>query len=201
MLFIFVFNLLFSIILFVSQPKENEANRWMIAFAMSAGIGALSESLVSDIIPTLQKMGIIFILPFLFQVHIYFQFLSEVISPYAILMYSIVYSKIVMVEIKRKLSYILTIPMVVMVFVTDFYPDIAINFKVLLVWAAPYFLIASYIMFYTFRSEINRYQKQNKFRVFIVLVPAWLGVFLFNYVFRAVNPYTELFRFVPTFFS
>ncbi|MFK9120683.1 hypothetical protein ACJEBK_28120, partial [Peribacillus frigoritolerans] len=119
MLFIFVFNLLFSIILFVSQPKENEANRWMIAFAMSAGIGALSESLVSDIIPTLQKMEVIFLLPFLFQVHIYFQFLGEVISPYAILMYSIVYSKIVMVEIKKKLSYILAIPMVFMVFVTD----------------------------------------------------------------------------------
>lgn len=200
MLFIFVFNLLFSIILFVSQPKENEANRWMIAFAMSAGIGALSESLVSDIIPTLQKMEVIFLLPFLFQVHIYFQFLGEVISPYAILMYSIVYSKIVMVEIKKMLSYILTIPMVFMVFVTDFYPDIAINFRVLLVWAAPYFLIASYIMFYTFRSEINMYQKQSKFRVFIVLVPAWLGVFFFNYVFRAINPHTELFRLVPTFF-
>jgi signal transduction histidine kinase len=200
MLFIFVFNLLFSIVLYVTQPKENEANRWMIAFAMSAGIGALSESLVSDIIPTLQKMGALFLIPFLFQVHIYFQFLGEVISPYAILMYSIVYSKIVKVEIKKKLSYILAIPMIVMVFFTDFYPDIVINFRILLVWAAPYFLIASFIMFHTFRSEINMYQKQNKFRVFIVLVPVWLGVFLFNYVFRAINPDTELFRFVPTFF-
>lgn len=67
-------------------------------------------------------------------------------------------------------------------------------------WAAPYFLIASYIMFYTFRTEINKYQKKGKFRVFVVLVPAWLGVFIFNYVSRAIDPHTELFLFVPTFF-
>lgn len=101
MLFIFFFNLLFAIILFVSQPKENEANRWMITFCMSAAIGALSESIVTDIMPVLQKMGAIFLLHFLFELHIFFQFLGEVISPYAILMYSIVYSKIVKVETKK----------------------------------------------------------------------------------------------------
>lgn len=200
MLFIFFFNLLFAIILFVSQPKENEANRWMITFTMSAAIGALSESIVTDIIPVLQKMKAMHLSDFLFQSHIYFQFLSEVISPYAILMYSIVYSAIVKTETKKRLSYILAVPMVVMLFFTEFYPDIAINFRILLVWSAPYFLIASWLMFYTYRSEINMYRKQSKFRVFIVLVPAWLGVFVFNYTFRAIDPDTELFRIVPIFF-
>lgn len=36
--------------------------------------------------------------------------------------------------------------------------------------------------------------------MFIVLVPAWLGVFVFNYTFRAIDPGTELFRIVPIFF-
>lgn len=58
MLFIFVFNLLFAIILFITQPKENEANRWMITFAMSGGVGALSEALLTDIIPGVQRFGI-----------------------------------------------------------------------------------------------------------------------------------------------
>lgn len=200
MVFIFFFNLLFAIILFISQPKENEANRWMITFTMSAAIGALSESIVSDIIPVLQKLKAIFLSNFLFEIHIYFQFLSEVISPYAILMYSIVYSKIFKIETKKRLSYVLALPMIAMIFFTDFHPDILINFRVLLIWSAPYFLLASWIMFCTWRSEINMYRKQSKFRVFIVLVPAWLGVFIFNYTFRAINPDTELFRIVPVFF-
>lgn len=201
MLFIFLFNLLFAIILFVGQPRENEANRWMITFTLSAAIGALSESILTDIIPVIKEMDAAFISGFLFQAHIYLQFLSEVISPYAIIMYSIVYSQIVNKNTKNKLSYILAIPMVVMVPFTRFSPDIFISFDILLIWAAPYFLAASFLMFYTWRHEINLYRKRSKFRVFIVLVPAWLGVFVFNYVMRAIDPNTELFRIVPVFFA
>ncbi|WP_446688938.1 ATP-binding protein [Priestia megaterium] len=200
MLFIFVFNLFFSIILFITQPKENKANRWMITFAMSAGIGALSESLLTDIIPNVKKIGIESASHILFTTHIYLQFLGEVISPYAILMYSIVYSKIVKGNKKKALTYMLSLPIFLMIFFTDFHPDININFRILLVWSAPYFLIASFIMYYTWRNEINVYQREQKFRVFIVLVPAWLGVFIFNYILRAINPQTELFRIVPMFF-
>ncbi|MEH7569608.1 hypothetical protein, partial [Priestia megaterium] len=200
MLFIFVFNLLFAIILFITQPKENEANRWMITFAMSGGIGALSEALLTDIIPGVQRFGIENASYTLFLAHIYLQFLGEVISPYAILMYSIVYSQIVKGEKKKALAYVLSLPMVFMIFFTDFHPDIDINFRILLTWSAPYFLIASFIMFCTWRDEINVYQREQKFRVFIVLVPAWLGVFIFNYVLRAIDSQTELFRIVPMFF-
>jgi signal transduction histidine kinase len=200
MLFIFIFNLFFSIILFITQPKENEANRWMITFAMSAGIGALSEALLTDIIPGVQKFGIESASHILFTAHIYLQFLGEVISPYAILMYSIVYSKIVKNNMKKALAYVLSLPMVLMLFFTDFHPDIDINFRILLIWSAPYFLIASSIMFCTWRDEINVYQRGQKFRVFIVLVPAWLGVFIFNYILRAIDSQTELFRIVPMFF-
>ncbi|MEH7475747.1 hypothetical protein V7158_29015, partial [Priestia megaterium] len=200
MLFIFVFNLLFAIILFITQPKENEANRWMITFAMSGGIGALSESILTDIIPGVHKFGVESISHILFTAHIYLQFLGEVISPYAILMYSIVYSQIVKGKRKKALAYVLSLPMVFMIFFTDFHPDIDINFRILLIWSAPYFLIASFIMFCTWRDEINVYQREQKFRVFIVLVPAWLGVFIFNYVLRAIDSQTELFRIVPMFF-
>ncbi|QCS51169.1 GHKL domain-containing protein (plasmid) [Priestia flexa] len=200
MLFIFVFNLLFAIILFITQPKENEANRWMITFAMSGGIGALSEALLTDIIPGVQRFDIENASHILFLAHIYLQFLGEVISPYAILMYSIVYSQIVKGKRKKALAYVLSLPMVFMIFFTDFHPDIDINFRILLIWSAPYFLIASFIMFCTWRDEINVYQREQKFRVFIVLVPAWLGVFIFNYVLRAIDSQTELFRIVPMFF-
>ncbi|KRE47810.1 hypothetical protein [Paenibacillus sp. Soil522] len=169
---------------------------------MSAAIGALSESIVSDIIPELQMMGDIFISisTFLFEEHIYFQFLGQVISPYAILMYAIVYSGTIKNEIKKGLSYILAMPMVITIFYTDFDPDIAINFRMLLVWSAPFFLIASGTMFRTWHREINIYRKKSKLRILIVLVPAWLGIFLFNYILRAIDPHTELFRLVPLFF-
>ena len=203
MLFIFFFNLLFSIILFVSQPKENEANRWMITFCMTSAIGALSRALVNDVIPQLEQIDALFLSKLLLELRIYFHFIGQVVSPYAALMYAIVYSGIVKVETKRKLSYILAIPIVVMVFYTDFAsnnPDIVINFRALLAWSAPYLLVASYIMFYTWRHEINLYRKQNKFRVFVVLVPAWLGVLLFNTVFGAINQKHQLFHFIPMFF-
>ncbi|MCY9019287.1 HAMP domain-containing histidine kinase [Priestia megaterium] len=172
----------------------------MITFAMSGGIGALSEAILTDIIPGVHKFGVESISHILFTAHIYLQFLGEVISPYAILMYSIVYSQIVKGKRKKALAYVLSLPMVFMIFFTDFHPDIDINFRILLVWSAPYFLIASFIMFCTWRDEINVYQREQKFRVFIVLVPAWLGVFIFNYVLRAIDSQTELFRIVPMFF-
>ncbi|MEH7004228.1 sensor histidine kinase [Priestia megaterium] len=170
---------------------------------MTSAIGALSRALVSDVIPQFQQIDALFLSKLLLELRIYFHFIGQVVSPYAALMYAIVYSEIVKVETKRKLSYILATPIVVMVFFTDFAsnnPDIVINFRALLAWSAPYLLVASYIMFYTWRSEINLYRKQNKFRVFVVLVPAWLGVLLFNTVFGAINQQHQLFHFIPMFF-
>ncbi|MCY9024089.1 ATP-binding protein [Priestia megaterium] len=192
--------MLFAIILFVSQPKENEANRWMIVFCLSGAVGAFQNWLINSIIPTLQDMNVVFMSKFLFQLHIYFHFLGQTVSPYAVLMYALVYSQVVKVKTKKKLSYILTIPMISMIFFTDFYPDIKMNFQVLLILVTPYFLIASYLMFRTWRSEINIYKKQNKFRALIVLVPAWLSVYVFNNIFGAIDTHQQLFRFIPVFF-
>ncbi|WP_281999089.1 hypothetical protein [Priestia flexa] len=99
----------------------------MITFAMSGGIGALSEALLTDIIPGVQRFDIENASHILFLAHIYLQFLGEVISPYAILMYSIVYSQIVKGKRKKALAYVLSLPMVFMIFFTDFHPDIDIS--------------------------------------------------------------------------
>ncbi|MBW7477621.1 HAMP domain-containing histidine kinase [Paenibacillus oenotherae] len=202
MLVVFFISLLFAIILYVSQPKENIANRWMITFCMSASIGGLSEALLTDIIPELELVGAgADVSALLFEAHIYFQFLAQVVSPYAVLMYAIVYSEIVQPGTRKKLAILLALPMAAMIPFTDFHPDIAINFQALLAWVAPYLLSASWILFYTWRNESNMYRKRDRQRVFVVLVPVWLGVFIFNYVGRAINPDTEIFRLVPIFFG
>lgn len=202
MFFIFFFNLLFAIILFVSQPQGNQANRWMIVFCLSASIGGLSESLISDIIPELELIGAGPRLSMLlFEAHIYCQFLAQVIAPYAVLMYAIVYSGIGMLAITKALPYVLAVPMIAMIVFTDFYPDIAMNFQLLLLWVAPYILTASWLMFRTWYCESNRYQKKAKHNVLIVLVPVWLGVLVFNYIARAIDPNSEAFRLVPLFFG
>ncbi|MFP7176505.1 sensor histidine kinase [Priestia filamentosa] len=200
MLFAFFLTLLLAIILFFTQPKENEANRWMVTFCLTAAMGALSAAIDIDIIPSLKKAGIVFPIHFLVELRIYCQFLCQVITPYAILMYAIVYSEIVKVKTKRILAYLLGIPMVIMIFFTDFYPDIEINFQVLLIWTAPYYLIASYLMFKAWHREVNTHRKKGKFRVFIILVPLWLGVFVLNNVMEAVHPNQQLYRIVPLFF-
>ncbi|WP_243550644.1 sensor histidine kinase [Priestia megaterium] len=200
MFFIFFFNLLFAIVLFFTQPKENEANRWMVTFCLLGAITALQSSLAHAFIPYLLSIGAIFISKVLFQIHIYFQFLGQVASPYAVLMYAIVYSGVVQAKTKKMLSYILAIPMVIMIFFTDFYPDIRIDFRVLLVWVTPYYLVASYLMFYTWHNEISVSQKQNKLRVFIVLVPTWMAIYIFNNVFGAIYDTNKVNIFVAVFF-
>lgn len=202
MFFIFFCNLLFAIILYVSQPKGNQANRWMIVFCLSASLGGLSESLISDIIPELELIGTGPRLSMLlFEAHIYCQFLAQVVSPYAILMYAIVYSDIGRSPIRRRLPFILAIPMIAMIVFTDFYPDITINFRVLLPWAAPYILAASWMMLRAWYCENNRYRRKARQNILLVLVPVWLGVLIFNYIDRAIDPNSELFRLTPLFFG
>ncbi|CAH1212480.1 Adaptive-response sensory-kinase SasA [Paenibacillus plantiphilus] len=202
MFFIFFCNLLFAIILYVSQPKGNQANRWMIVFCLSASLGGLSESLISDIIPELELIGAGPRLSMLlFEAHIYSQFLAQVVSPYAILMYAIVYSDIGRSPIRRRLPFILAIPMIAMIVFTDFYPDITINFRVLLPWAAPYILAASWMMLRAWYCENNRYRRKARQNILLVLVPVWLGVLIFNYIARAIDPNSELFRLTPLFFG
>ncbi|KQU24397.1 hypothetical protein ASG61_21020 [Bacillus sp. Leaf75] len=200
MLFIFGFNLLFIIVLLVTQPKDNKSNWWMITFSAAAAIGALQRALVSDIIPTLDKIELTILSSILFELHIYFHFLGQVVAPYAILMYAIVYANDNKPIKNRFLPYLLAIPMFIMIFFTKFHPDVVMNFKVLLIWVTPYYIIASYLMLNTWYREISIPKRKQKFRVCITLIPVWLGVYFLNNVLGAIDQNQQFFRLIPILF-
>lgn len=195
MSFIFFFSFIIGTVLLVTRPKEDEASRWLALCNYCAAIGALSNVINDDLIPGLKMLGIqtdvIYIL--LHQVSIYTQFLGQAIAPYACLMYAIVFTKIASAKIKNVLAIALFAPIILMIFKTQFYPDIALDFMFLLIWCTPYYIVATYLIFRSWYSEKNKTIKKSKFNVLIIVVPIWLGVYFFNNIPRAFEVESKVF--------
>jgi hypothetical protein len=155
MSFIFFFSFIIGTVLLVTRPKEDEASRWLALCNYCAAIGALSNVIKDNAIPGLKMIGIqidvIYIL--LHQLAIYTQFLGQSVAPYACLMYAIVFTNIASAKIKNRLVLVLFTPVILMIFRTQFYPDIALDFMFLLVWCTPYYIAATYLIFRSWYSE------------------------------------------------
>lgn len=182
MSFIFFFSFIIGTVLLVTRPKEDEASRWLALCNYCASIGALSNVLKDDAITGLKMIGfqndLIYII--LHQLSIYAQFSGQSVAPYACLMYTIVFTKIARSKIKNRLALILFVPVILMIFRTQFYPDIYLDFILLLFWCTPYYIVATYLIFQSWFTEKNRTIKKSKFNVLVIVVPIWLGVYFFN---------------------
>ncbi|AIQ15047.1 sensor histidine kinase [Paenibacillus durus] len=194
MSFIFFFSFIIGTVLLVTRSKENESIRWLALCNYCASIGALSNVLRNNTIPAFKNNGIYeTVIFFLHELSIYFQFLGQSIAPYAVLMYAIVFTKVTHSKIKNRLAIVLFIPVILMIFRTKFYPELDLDFMFLLIWSTPYYCAATYLIFRSWFSEKNQAIKKSKFNALVIVVPIYLGVYIFNNIPAAFKIKSETF--------
>jgi signal transduction histidine kinase len=183
-----IIDLLLAMIFFFYGPKQ-EATRWIILFLMFACLGSLSYVIVQIIIPRLQlyEIGNNFIYTLLFDIHIAFFFILQACTPYGFLMFAIVYSQMTTLRFKNILAILLLIPILITLFITPMKPDIQLDYTVLLVWTALYYLGGCYLLIYTYVNEKESSKKKNRLITVCFFVPPIIGIVILNHVNKAFD--------------
>lgn len=200
MIFIFLILLITAIILYFSNPKD-ESTRWAVFFMLCGSFGSLAVALSYNIRPAMIRYNLYedVIDKILFYVQIYTSFINQVGFPYGVLMFAIVNSGLVRKKIKNMLAFVLLVPIIITLFITPMTPKIAINYKWMLIWTAPYLLICCIILIYSYVKEQNRSIKMNRLRTVIIITPTVISILLLNYFGKAFVSGIPLFRYTSVF--
>lgn len=184
MIYYFFALLTAAVILLVNNPRS-EMNRWAAFFLSAAAIGGLTDVLIRYGYNEWANIE---------------QLLNHTLSPYGILVFSIVYSELVSEKRMRlylKLA-LLVLP-VWMILTTPLKPEIRLDYRFLLGWAALYYIAACFLLIVSLGKETNRRKRRNRFIATIIIVPTILAVLLFINIAAVVAPDLEAFRYVSLF--
>lgn len=184
MLYYFFALLTAAVILLANNPRS-EMNRWAAFFLSAAAIGGLTD--------VLNRYGYE-------EWAAVEQLLNHTLTPYGILIFSLVYSELIAGSKARlylKLA-LLLLPAWMMA-TTPFEPELRINFKFLLAWAAPYYLATCVLLVVSVWKETNRRKRRNRLIATIIIVPTILAALLFINVAAVVAPDMDAFRYVSLF--
>ncbi|OEF98114.1 sensor histidine kinase [Desulfuribacillus alkaliarsenatis] len=176
MLLLFLFLWTIGIIILIAD-RHRESNRWLSTFVFSSGLGGLSVELSEkhDFIASL------------------FSSIAHNFAPYTLLMFSVHYSGLINVkgsEWKRKLPYILLIPIIIMYVIFPVYPQFHPSFIILSLWTVPYILGANAMLIYAYLQEQNKQVKTERLSICLMVVPGTLFVMITNYILRAIEIHT-----------
>ncbi len=184
MLYYFLSLLTAAIILLMNNPRS-ETNRWAAFFLASASIGGLSDWLTENSLDSSLKAV---------------TFLNHTLTPYGVLIFSVVYSeRVPSAKVRWYLKGLFFIPVVSMLAWTSFSPVLNINFSVLLIWTAPYYLFSCYLLLKSLWNEENRSKKRNRFIATVIIVPTLLAVLLLINVAHVISPDFHFFRYISVF--
>ncbi|WP_028610730.1 sensor histidine kinase [Paenibacillus harenae] len=165
--------------------RNNESNRWAAFFLISASVGGLTDLLRAGHWLTTAEV---------------LQFLNYTVTPYAVLVFSIVYAgKRLNRGTRRSLKLWLILPAVLMAIQTLLVPDERLFFMLLLLWSAPYYLVSCWLLTVSFWKEQDPRIKRSRFITSIIIVPTLLGVLVFIYVAKVFSPNFEFFNYISVF--
>ncbi|OBZ17351.1 sensor histidine kinase [Bacillus sp. FJAT-26390] len=184
MLFYFLALFTASVIVILNNRK-GESNRWAAFFLCCASIGGLSDLFIDSKLPGAVELV---------------QFLNYTLTPFGVLVFSIIYSRAI--ESKRarsKAKWLLALPIVLMAGLEWLDVNKQWFFNFLLLWSAPYYLIACYLLVSSFWKERDARLKRSRFITVIIIVPTLLGVLFFIYVAKVISPDFEFFNYISVF--
>ncbi|WP_433947003.1 ATP-binding protein [Paenibacillus sp. SN-8-1] len=195
----FLILLLTAGIIFFTNPKSEQA-RWTALFMLCGSVGAFAYVITETIIPFMDQINITSstLRSVLIHLRIHLNFVTEIVTPYAVIMFSIVSYGRIPHKVKKYLSYFLVIPIVIMYYITPFDPiHYQINFKFALIWITPYYLFSCFLLFVAYFNEKTWTKKLNRLITLSICVPSILSVLIFDSIAKMINPDTNLFRLVP----
>lgn len=151
-----------------------------------AGCGGFARALVESFLPFLENYNFSneIIRDSFVRGYAIGSFLNQNGLPYAFLMFAVSYCGLFRTKIKTASALLLLVPIVVTFIYTPLYPVPVHPFKLLFVWVAPYILLGTSLIVYSFRKESNpQVRKDRKFVLFVALPPIW-SQFVWNYTLR-----------------
>lgn len=184
MIYYFFALLTAAVVLLVNNPRS-EMNRWAAFFLGAAAIGGLTDVLILYGYNEWASIE---------------QLLNHTLSPYGILVFSLVYSELVPVKrVRLYLKLALLVLPAWMMTTTPLIPEIQLDYRFLLGWAAPYYIAACLLLIVSLWKETNRRKRRNRFIATIIIVPTILAVLLFINVAAVAAPDLDTFRYVSLF--
>ncbi|RKP55594.1 GHKL domain-containing protein [Cohnella endophytica] len=179
----YFFALLLAAFVILFNDIRRETNRWAAFFLCCAAIGGVTDSL--------HRAG--------FDIGSHAtQFINLVLTPYGVLVFSLVYSGIAQSKM-RIYKWALLIPVGIMLAATCSSPEYAMNYKLLLVWTAPYYLVSCYVIIVSFLKERDSPNKKKRLVTALIVVPTLLAVLVFIYGARAIWPDFDFFYYISVF--
>ncbi|MBB6669811.1 sensor histidine kinase [Cohnella nanjingensis] len=172
--------------LLLAAHYRNEANRWAAFFLLSAALGGLAETAFRA--PDLAFWARLA------------EMLNHTLTPYGVLVFSIVYAgSAPRVRTRRSWKAALLVPVAATIAATLFTPELALNFKLLLIWTVPYYLTACWLLIRSYLRETNLRTKRNRLITALITVPTLLGVIALINVAKALSPDFDFFRYISLF--
>ncbi|MCD9024082.1 sensor histidine kinase [Cohnella silvisoli] len=171
------------ILLYIYGPKK-ESIKWLI-FAMSfAALYDLDHLVSGSALPLI--------------------FLHKVVTPYGFLMFSIVHSELVSSRTKNALAVGLFFPIVMMCAIAVEKLNLELDYQVLLLWVAPYYLTTSFLLIFAYVKERNPKKKRLRLIAACVVVPSTIADLFLENVVQAlgfhVNEFWYMYMFAATGF-
>lgn len=174
-------------IVLLAANFRSESNRWAAFFLLCASLGGVAEEWLST--------------PGLGTVYKIAQMLNHTATPYGVLVFSLVYAdgRAAAVMRARRLKGWLLLPPLATVLESVLLERLAPNFVLLLIWTAPYYLTASWLLVASCARERDRNRRRSRVVTAMITVPTLLGVLVFINVAKAVWPSFDFFRYVSVF--
>lgn len=165
---------------------HKETNRWAAFFLFSASIGGLTGLLGQNGFTELAHAS---------------EFINHTLTPYGVLVFSLVYAGVWENKpgVRRLAKGLLLLPVPAMLAYTASKDEFAIHYGPLLLWTAPYYLSACWLLVLSLWKEGNPVRKRNRLITTLIIVPTLLGVLLFINVARVFSPSFDFFRYISVF--
>lgn len=162
-------------ILFLTDPK-NEKIRWGCLIAFFGGFGGLTVLIGED----LDRPDWILLLDGLFSS------IGHYWTPYAILIFGLLYSDAIRSQKQKRLCKLLFIvPIIIMYFLYPLYPEFKANYVVLSLWITPYIIVSNTLLIYATWRETRPAVKKQRILTSLVVVPTTSFVLITNIILEA----------------
>ena len=175
---------------------KTETTRWVAAVTFTGGAGGFAESIPDTFIPYLNQHDLMtpVMTVFLNIAHSASFFIVHNLIVYSYLVFTVCYSGFFSRKTVNFLKVVLLIPTVFMFYITPLYPEININFRIMFIWVAPYILIGTFLLVYSYINEKNPQMKNS--RKILVVAGGFPMIFVLfsNYLARCFE-LNNLFRY------
>ncbi|MUT67004.1 HAMP domain-containing sensor histidine kinase [Paenibacillus sp. NEAU-GSW1] len=183
---VYFFALLAAAFVLLFNNPRSETNRWAVLFLAAASIGGLADTLsVAGFNGASNTV----------------QLLNHIVTPYAILIFAILYSETaVSKRAKIALKLLLLLPVLTTAIIVLLSSSaFAVPYKFLLAWAAPYYLATCGLLIRSLWKETDRRNRKSRLIVTVIIVPTVLAVLVFINIANAFIPNFDFFRYISFF--